>query len=81
MEPEEEPDFDGEAGELELTLTEFLLTIPRVEYTITIPKETSTTRIGIGLRADMPDRAVVNTTAPGTPASESLAPDSQLSLI
>jgi len=80
-EPEEEPDFDGEAGEPELTLTEFLLTIPREEYTVTIPKETSTTRIGIGLRADMPERAVVNTTAPGTPASESLAPDSQLSLI
>ena len=80
-EPEEEPDFDGEAGEPELTLTEFLLTIPREEHTVTIPKETSTTRIGIGLRADMPERAVVNTTAPGTPASESLAPGSQLSLI
>ena len=79
--PEEEPDFDGEAGEPELTLTEFLLTIPREEHTVTIPKETSTTRIGIGLRADMPERAVVNTTAPGTPASESLAPGSQLSLI
>jgi len=36
---------------------------------ITLEKATPTTRIGIGLRADMPNRAVVHTVAAGTPAS------------
>ena len=35
---------------------------------VVVPKATDTTRIGIGLRPDMPDRAVVHTIAPGTPA-------------
>ena len=36
--------------------------------TVAIPKETDTTRIGIGLRPDMPERAVVHKIAPGTPS-------------
>jgi hypothetical protein len=41
---------------------------------VTVPKETDTTRIGIGLRPDMPDRAVVHTIAPGTPAAGLIQP-------
>ena len=41
--------------------------------TVSINKEQPTTRIGIGLRADMQHRAVVHTVAAGSPATVGLS--------
>ena len=41
---------------------------------VTLDKFTATTRIGIGLRHDMPERAVVYTVASGTPADGTIHP-------
>ena len=49
--------------------------------TVVLFKESDTTRIGIGLRADVPERAVVNTVAPESPAAQPLAEGSSLMLI
>ena len=48
---------------------------------VVVPKATDTTRIGIGLRPDMPDRAVVHTIAPGTPADGIIQPYDHLLVI
>ena len=56
----------------EISFPEFILRYAEPEDTVsvTLYKETPTTRIGIGLRADMPHRPVVHTVAPGSPASQ-----------
>lgn len=60
-------------------------TVPGVEVeddaelmTISIPKPEPSTRIGIGLRADTPERAVVHTVAAGTPAEGRIEPFDEL---
>ena len=64
-----------------LTLPAFVLQSATKIVTVSIRKESATTRIGIGLAPEEPDRAIVNTTAPGTPASMPLAPDSSVAPI
>ena len=74
-------DDASEADARARTIHEFFLRGPRSDTVVTLYKETQGTRIGIGLRPDMPDRAVVNTVAPGTPASQPQATGSSVMLI
>jgi hypothetical protein len=70
-----------DAHDESVTIHEHFLRGPRAEQQVLLHKETSGQRIGIGLRPDMPDRAVVNTVAPDTPASQPRAPGSAVPLI
>ena len=66
-------DEEGSAPTLETSLPEFLLARSSPEHIIVqVFKAEPTTRIGISLRADVPDRAIVHVVARGTPAA---APD------
>lgn len=63
------------------TVPEHVLRENVEETTVVLYKETDQTRIGIGLRADVPERAVVNTVAAGSPASLPMEPGSSTPLI
>jgi hypothetical protein len=52
----------------ESSTIEYLLRNDAEPVRVVLFKETDGTRIGIGLRPDVPDRAIVFTVAPGTPA-------------
>jgi len=63
------------------TLPAYVLSAATEEVTVTLFKEAATTRIGIGLSPEEPDRAVVNTVAAETPAAMPVTPGSAATLI